>query len=193
MTRIDQMTRLQKADFQRMLIREKYLAPINARGRPNDDGIWGDVSASAYARYLEDQIAGSSGFLGQVIAPPAAKPWWQSRRGQGLIKMGLGFAIGLVGNFWEPAAHVNTSLLLDTIFNNLPTVLEALGIGVASWGVTQSAIGAAQAQAPLMLRAPSPVDPARVYNPPMSTDADRPSQSNRSQVDRAKGGFSDAP
>jgi hypothetical protein len=173
MTRIDQMTREQKADFQRMLIREKYLAPINARGRPNDDGIWGDVSASAYARYLEDQIAQSSGFLGQVITPAPAKPWWQSRRGQGLIKLGVGFVLGVVGNWWEPAARVDTDLLFQT----LPALLEALGIGLAGWGATQSAVGAAQAQAPLTLRRPRPAPAQRMSGVSLPSDS-RPSGTN---------------
>jgi len=37
-------------EVQRWLIREGYLAPVDDKGRPNDDGIFGTVSLAAYNR-----------------------------------------------------------------------------------------------------------------------------------------------
>jgi hypothetical protein len=89
--------------------------------------------------------------LAYLPLPP--KPWWQSRRGQGAIKMGLGLVLSVIGHWWEPAAHVNSQLLVETVFTHLPTIVEALGLTVGVWGAGQSAVGAARAQAPLALRA----------------------------------------
>lgn len=187
MRRIDQMTKAEKQALQRLMIDEGYLAPVNARGRPNDDGIWGTVSAAAYESYLREVNDAP------VIAPAPAKPWWQSRRGQGLIKMAAGLILGIAGRFWEPAANVDSDLLLDTLFASLPSIIEALGIGVASWGVTQSAVGAAQAQAPLTLRAPRPAPARRVPRASLSPDAPHSPWIGRADVDEARGHFSDAP
>jgi hypothetical protein len=39
-------------EIQRELIRLKYLAPLNAEGKPNDDGRFGALSLGAYNRFL---------------------------------------------------------------------------------------------------------------------------------------------
>lgn len=179
------MSKVEKQALQRMMIEEGYLAPVNARGRPNDDGVWGTVSASAYEAYLREVNDAP------VIAPAPAKPWWQSRRGQGLIKMAAGLILGIAGRFWEPAANVDSDLLLDTLFASLPSIIEALGIGVASWGATQSAVGAAQAQAPLTLRRPRPAPAQRMSGAPLPADDPRPPKVRRADVDEARGHFGD--
>jgi hypothetical protein len=187
--RIDNLSRQEKAEYQRMLIDLNYLPSHNAHGKPNDDGIWGTVTAGAYAAYLADQR-----IFTPLLAPAAAKPWWQSRRGQGVIKMGVGLALGIAGNFWEPAANVDSTLLLDTIFTHLPTILEALGLGVAGWGATQSAVGAAQAEAPLTLRRPAPAPvPQRVRDPSVQADPASPGRPESSRSRDARGGFRDLP
>jgi hypothetical protein len=187
MLRIDQMTKAEKQALQRLMIGEGYLAPENARGRRNDDGIWGTVSAAAYEAYMRE----ANDAL--LVAPAPAKPWWQSRRGKGLIKMALGLVLGIAGRFWEPAANVDSALLLDTIFASLPSIIEALGLGVASWGATQSAVGAAQAQAPLTLRAPRPAPARRMPGASLPPGDSRPARLRQADVDEARGHFGDAP
>jgi hypothetical protein len=171
MKSIYQMSKAEKIALQRMMIEKGYLAAVNARGRPNDDGIWGAVSATAYESYLRENNDAP------ILVPAPAKPWWQSRRGQGLIKMAVGLILGIAGRFWEPASNVDSDLLLDTLFASLPSIIEALGIGVASWGATQSAVGAAQAQAPLTLRRPRPAPAQRMSGVSLPSDS-RPSGTN---------------
>ncbi len=185
MKRIDEMTKDERIQLQRELIRYGYLAPVSSRGRPADDGIMGPVSMAAYEAYLADLPSHIP-----LVAPAPAKPWWQSRRGQGLIKMGVGLALGIVGNFWAPAANVDSQLLLDTIFGAMPSILEALGIGIGAWGASQSAVGAAQAHAPLTLRAPR-TGVGQLQHPHVPSSATRSSQPSRPDVDQARGHFGD--
>lgn len=175
-------------DLQMTLILNGYLSEYNARGRHNADGVMGQVTRAAYAHYLADQKLSVP-----IVLPAPAKPWWQSRRGQGLIKMGVGLAVGIVGNFWEPASHVDSTLLLDTIFATMPTILEALGIGIGAYGATESAVGAAKARAPLTLRRPDPA-PAprdRLRDPPLPARAASSRQPVRTKGRDARGHFSD--
>lgn len=129
--------------LQRELIAGGYLPALTSQGTPSDDGWMGPRTLAALQRRELD--------LAHLPLPP--KPWWQSRRGQGAIKMGLGLVLSVIGHWWEPAAHVNSQLLVETVFAHLPTLLEALGLTVGVWGAGQSTVGAVQAQAPLAFRA----------------------------------------
>lgn len=95
------MDRARIIELQRQLI-ERRLLPPGA-----DDGVWGPKTAAAYDVYIQRQHGDD---VLAKAAPPAAKPWWQSKAllgALGTIVVGLA---GLAG--WEVDSGQVTELLV---------------------------------------------------------------------------------
>jgi peptidoglycan hydrolase-like protein with peptidoglycan-binding domain len=165
MTRIDQMTRQEIAEIQAQLVTLGYTVTV--------DGVWGPRTAAAYQRYLATMP------VSLAVAPPADKPWWTSSALIGGLVSVAAWGASFAGFEFDAASAKEA----------IPELIGAVFAVVAVIGTW---------------RRKAPIDPTliapgvRISSPfvrsaSLPSDANRSSQPKRSEVDRAKGGFSDAP
>ncbi len=165
MKSIDQLSRAEISEIQARLTALGF-------GDLVPDGIWGPQTARAYTSYLGTMP------VSLAVPPPADKPWWTS---SALIG-------GLVSVAAWGASFAGFTFDVESAKQAIPELIGAVFAVVA-------VVGTWRRKAPIdpTLVAPGVRIPRRVRNPSLSSDADRSSRSNRSQVDRAKGSFSDNP
>jgi peptidoglycan hydrolase-like protein with peptidoglycan-binding domain len=165
MTRIDQMTRQEIAEIQAQLVALGYTVTV--------DGVWGPRTATAYQRYLATMP------VSLAVAPPADKPWWTS---SALIG-------GLISVAAWGASFAGFQFDVESAKQAIPELVGAIFAVVA-------VIGTWRRKAPID---PTLIAPGVRISSPFVRSASLPSNNNgssqprRSEVDRAKGGFSDAP
>lgn len=92
--RIDELSREEKRQVQRDLIRLGFLDPVLPSGDPADDGIWGPVTIRAYEQYWASRPV-SIGI--PVIAPAPEQPWWVSGTHWSLLAIVASGLLGLAG------------------------------------------------------------------------------------------------
>ena len=83
------------------------------------DGIWGPITAAAYAARMAHEAPHAP-----VVMPPVSKPWWQSRAVLGLLASVLAMIAGRFG--WSIDDGQITDLLLKAV--------ELGGLALAAWG-----------------------------------------------------------
>ena len=86
------------------------------------DGIWGPITAAAYAARMAQDAPQSP-----VALPPVSKPWWQSRAVLGLLASVLAMIAGRFG--WSIDDGQITDLLLKAV--------ELGGLALAAWGTVR--------------------------------------------------------
>ena len=96
------------------------------------DGIWGPITAAAYAARMAHEAPRAP-----VALPPVSKPWWASRAILGLLATVLASLAGRFG--FEVDDDAITPLLLHAV--------ELGGLAVAAWGT---------------IRRSAPIDPTLV-------------------------------
>ena len=96
------------------------------------DGIWGPITAAAYAARMAHEAPHAP-----VALPPVSKPWWASRAILGLLATVLASLAGRFG--FEVDDDAITPLLLHAV--------ELGGLAVAAWGT---------------IRRSAPIDPTLV-------------------------------
>lgn len=77
------------------------------------DGIWGPITAAAYAARMAHEAPGAP-----VALPPVSKPWWTSRAVLGLLASVLAMIAGRFG--WSIDDGQITDLLLRSNGNTRP-------------------------------------------------------------------------
>ena len=86
------------------------------------DGIWGPITAAAYAARMAHEAPHAP-----VVMPPVSKPWWQSRAVLGLLASVLAMIAGRFG--WSIDDGQITDLLLKAV--------ELGGLALAAWGTVR--------------------------------------------------------
>ena len=86
------------------------------------DGIWGPITAAAYAARMAHEAPHAP-----VVTPPVSKPWWQSRAVLGLLASVLAMIAGRFG--WSIDDGQITDLLLKAV--------ELGGLALAAWGTVR--------------------------------------------------------
>ena len=86
------------------------------------DGIWGPVTAAAYAARMAHEAPHAP-----VVMPPVSKPWWQSRAVLGLLASVLAMIAGRFG--WSIDDGQITEMLLRAV--------ELGGLVLAAWGTVR--------------------------------------------------------
>ena len=86
------------------------------------DGIWGPITAAAYAARMAQDAPQSL-----VALPPVSKPWWTSRAVLGLLASVLAMIAGRFG--WSIDDGQITDLLLKAV--------ELGGLALAAWGTVR--------------------------------------------------------
>lgn len=126
--RIDELSREEKRQVQRDLIRLGFLDPVLPSGDPADDGIWGPVTIRAYEQYWASRPV-SIGI--PVIAPAPVRPWWLSRGMWGPLLTLAAVGAGFAGMGFD--AEKATDALMP-ILEVIPLVLAAVGAVISWWG-----------------------------------------------------------
>ena len=72
------------------------------------DGIWGPITAAAYAARMAHEAPGAP-----VALPPVSKPWWTSRAVLGLLASVLAMLAGRMG--WSIDDGQITEMLLRAV------------------------------------------------------------------------------
>ena len=85
------------------------------------DGIYGPATDAAFRRQTQENITP------EVIYPPVAKPWWQSRAVLGLLASVLAMLAGRFG--WSIDDGQITEMLLRAV--------ELGGLVLAAWGTVR--------------------------------------------------------
>ena len=85
------------------------------------DGIYGPKTDAAFRRQTQENITP------EVIYPPVAKPWWQSRAVLGLLASVLAMIAGRLG--WSIDDGQITEVLLRAV--------ELAGLALAAWGTVR--------------------------------------------------------
>ena len=83
------------------------------------DGIWGPITAAAYAARMAHEAPHAP-----VVMPPVSKPWWTSRAVLGLLASVLAMIAGRFG--WSIDDGQITDILLKAV--------ELGGLALAAWG-----------------------------------------------------------
>lgn len=125
--------------LQEALISEGFLAPLKENGESSADGWFGEKTKEALIRKLHQ--------------PPAPKHFLQSRRGKGIVKMGVGLGVGLLGLVWSGAESIDSEALVDVGFRFMeywPAFAELIGLMIAALGFGQHAKGSINATAPIV-------------------------------------------
>ena len=86
------------------------------------DGIWGPITAAAYAARMAHEAPHAP-----VVMPPVSKPWWQSRAVLGLLASVLAMIAGRFG--WSIDDGQITEMLLRAV--------ELGGLVLAAWGTVR--------------------------------------------------------
>jgi len=86
------------------------------------DGIWGPITAAAYAARMAHEAPHAP-----VAMPPVSKPWWQSRAVLGLMASVLAMIAGRFG--WSIDDGQITEMLLKAV--------ELGGLALAAWGTVR--------------------------------------------------------
>ena len=86
------------------------------------DGIWGPITAAAYAARMAHEAPGAP-----VVMPPVSKPWWQSRAVLGLLASVLAMIAGRFG------FEVNDGQITDILLK----AVELGGLALAAWGTVR--------------------------------------------------------
>ena len=86
------------------------------------DGIWGPITATAYAARMDHEAPGA-----HVALPPVSKPWWTSRAVLGLLASVLAMIAGRFG--WSIDDGQITEMLLRAV--------ELGGLALAAWGTVR--------------------------------------------------------
>ena len=86
------------------------------------DGIWGPITAAAYAARMAHEAPHAP-----VVMPPVSKPWWTSRAILGLLASVLAMIAGRMG--WSVDDGQITDLLLKAV--------ELGGLAIAAWGTVR--------------------------------------------------------
>lgn len=165
MRRIDHMNRAEIAEIQQQLTKLGYDDLII-------DGIWGPKTALAYESYIATMP------VSIAVSPPADKPWWTS---SALIG-------GLISVAAWGASFAGFQFDVESAKQAIPELVGAAFAVVA-------VVGTWRRKAPIdpTLVAPGVRLPRRVQHPPLPPDADRPTRTQRAEVDRVRGHFSDNP
>jgi hypothetical protein len=129
-------------ELQWELIEQGYMSELNDTGLSNADGYFGPATRRALALRERD--------LAEMPAP--AKPWWESRRGKGMVKLAVGVIVGAVGLFWSGAENIDSAQVVDILYDAGPQIaaaIELVGLLLAALGIGQSAVGAVKAKGPI--------------------------------------------
>ena len=86
------------------------------------DGIWGPITAAAYAARMAHEAPHAP-----VVMPPVSKPWWTSRAVLGLLASVLAMIAGRLG--WSIDDGQITEMLLRAV--------ELGGLALAAWGTVR--------------------------------------------------------
>ena len=86
------------------------------------DGIWGPITAAAYAARMAHEAPHAP-----VVMPPVSKPWWTSRAVLGLLASVLAMIAGRFG--WSIDDGQITEMLLRAV--------ELGGLALAAWGTVR--------------------------------------------------------
>lgn len=147
--------------LQQDLIARGYLAPFKADGVTSSaDGWIGPRTKAALAAY-------QAALAAQPLPP---KPFLASRRGKGLVKMGLGTAVGIAGLWWSGAEQIDVATVVEVGYElwgyvagaleHWSRLVELAGLLVTALGFGQHVKGALKAEAPVALgRAHPPAGP----------------------------------
>jgi hypothetical protein len=113
------------------------------------DGYFGPITQKALDAYMFE--------LEQKPLPE--KPWWNSNRGKGMAKIGVGIVVSIVAVFWAGAENIDVAQSIDLIYEAGPQIDQAIQVGktlieiggalLVAFGFGQSAIGAIKAKQPL--------------------------------------------
>lgn len=124
------------------------------------DGIYGDKTKLAYAKYL-DNLGVESDI--PLVPPPADAPWWRTRRAIGLIIVIIGFT-AQVGGY-----NIDTAATTELVVKGLELGGEVMAYG----GILLSLFGAWRAKSKIDATLVARVGdtdirlPHRMYNDPV--------------------------
>jgi hypothetical protein len=136
------MTKAEVIALQQDLIKLGYLPPMDARGRPSDDGIYGPKTKAAYQKYWRNTTlprytdsSRSIGIAVPVVVPEPVAPWWTSRGIWGSLLTLAAVGAGFAGHGFD--AQEATDAIMP-IVELIPLVMGAIGGLLAWWGRTQA-------------------------------------------------------
>ena len=111
------------------MIRSEIIA-IQSELGVKADGIWGPITAAAYAARMAHEAPHAP-----VVMPPVSKPWWQSRAVLGLLASVLAMIAGRFG--WSIDDGQITEMLLRAVelggLALAACALIALAAQLAAW------------------------------------------------------------
>ena len=121
---------------------QQRLSDVRLLEEQDIDGIFGKKTKDALEQYLklkEEQ-------------PLPSKPWWESRRGVGIVKLAAGGVVTVLAMFWSGASDIDVNQAIDLVYDAGPIVQQLIEIGgalLAAFGLGQSFWGAIKAERPL--------------------------------------------